>query len=70
MVDEWLASYGLYEEDFIRSPALDWVKVKVPIGLAEKMLDTVSFCLFSKYLQSFMRHHCLPEISRLVARER
>lgn len=42
MVDEWLASYGLYEEDITRSPAQDWVKVKVSIGLAEEMLDTVN----------------------------
>ena len=43
MVDNWLASYGLSEEHCSRSPGRDWVKVKVPIGLAEKMLDTVSF---------------------------
>ncbi|KAF7792844.1 hypothetical protein EIP86_003945 [Pleurotus ostreatoroseus] len=40
MVDNWLASYGLSEEHCSRSPGRDWVKVKVPIGLAEKMLDT------------------------------
>ncbi len=40
-VNEWLASHGLSEEEFNRSPAHDWVKVKVPISLAETMLDTV-----------------------------
>ncbi|OCH95935.1 tripeptidyl peptidase A [Obba rivulosa] len=40
LVDEWLVSYGLVQEDLSRSPAQDWVKVKVPVSLAEKMLDT------------------------------
>ncbi|GBE79871.1 Tripeptidyl-peptidase sed3 [Sparassis crispa] len=39
-VDEWLASHGITAEDFSRSPARDWVKVKVSVSLAEKMLDT------------------------------
>lgn len=42
LVDEWLASYGIAEEDFTRSPARDWIKVTVPVWLAEEMLDTVS----------------------------
>lgn len=42
LVDEWLASFGLGEEDFVRSSAKDWVTVKVPIGVAEKMLNTVN----------------------------
>ena len=41
MVDNWLASYGFFEEHCNRSPGRDWVKVKVTIGLAEEMLDTV-----------------------------
>ncbi|KAJ3537720.1 hypothetical protein NM688_g6636 [Phlebia brevispora] len=40
MVDEWLGTYGLFEEHFNRSPGRDWVKVKVPISVAEEMLDT------------------------------
>ncbi|KAK7470306.1 hypothetical protein VKT23_001737 [Stygiomarasmius scandens] len=40
LVDEWLASHGIREEDFTRSPARDWVTIKVPVRLAEKMLDT------------------------------
>lgn len=40
-VDEWLALHGLSEEDLQRSPAKDWVNVRVPVSVAEKMLDTV-----------------------------
>lgn len=42
LVDEWLASHGIYEDQFTRSSANDWITVKVPVSLAEKMLDTVS----------------------------
>lgn len=42
LVDDWLASYGISDKDFERSPAQDWVKLKIPIGLAEEMLNTVS----------------------------
>lgn len=42
LVDEWLASHGLGYDDLVRSPANDWVTVRVPVNLAEKMLDTVS----------------------------
>lgn len=40
-IDEWLAEHGLGAADFTRSPAKDWVTIKVPVSLAEKMLDTV-----------------------------
>ncbi|KAI0737699.1 tripeptidyl peptidase A [Daedaleopsis nitida] len=40
LVNEWLASHGLYEEHLSRSPARDWVIVKVPVSLAEEMLRT------------------------------
>jgi tripeptidyl-peptidase-1 len=40
IVNEWLASYGLEEESLIRSSANDWVTIRVPVGLAEEMLDT------------------------------
>ncbi|KAG0702391.1 peptidase S8/S53 domain-containing protein [Suillus ampliporus] len=40
VVSEWLASHGLVEEDLIRSSAKDWVTIRVPVGLAEEMLDT------------------------------
>ncbi|TCD70006.1 hypothetical protein EIP91_005256 [Steccherinum ochraceum] len=39
-VDEWLATHGFTEADVSRSPAKDWVKVKVPISVAESMMDT------------------------------
>ncbi|OBZ70390.1 Tripeptidyl-peptidase sed2 [Grifola frondosa] len=40
LVNEWLASHGIYEDDLSRSPAKDWVMVKVPVSLAEEMLKT------------------------------
>ncbi|KAF8897765.1 tripeptidyl peptidase A [Infundibulicybe gibba] len=40
LVDEWLLSHGLSEAHFERSPAKDWIVVRVPVSLAEKMLDT------------------------------
>ena len=41
-VNEWLKSHGFSEVDMNRSPAKDWVNVKVPVKLAEEMLGTVS----------------------------
>jgi tripeptidyl-peptidase-1 len=43
LVNEWLSTFGLNEDSLVRSPASDWVTLKVPVSLAEKMLDTVSF---------------------------
>jgi tripeptidyl-peptidase-1 len=40
-VDEWLAGHGLSGDDLERTPARDWVTVRVPVALAEEMLDTV-----------------------------
>lgn len=40
-VDKWLASFGVKESDIQRSPARDWIKLRVPVGLAEEMLNTV-----------------------------
>ena len=40
-VDVWLACHGISQADVIRSPAKDWVVAQIPVGLAEKMLDTV-----------------------------
>ncbi|KAI0682616.1 tripeptidyl peptidase A [Earliella scabrosa] len=40
LVSEWLASHGLYEDSLSRSPARDWVHIKVPVSLAEDMLKT------------------------------
>ena len=43
LVNEWLSTFGIDEDSLVRSPARDWVTVRVPVGLVEKMLDTVSF---------------------------
>ncbi|KAF8138893.1 peptidase S8/S53 domain-containing protein [Boletus edulis] len=40
VVDEWLSSYGIEDEYLYRSSAQDWVTIRVPVALAEKMLDT------------------------------
>ena len=42
-VNEWLRSHGLTEDHFSRSSAKDWVIVRVPVSVAEAMLDTVRF---------------------------
>ena len=41
-VEQWLASYGISDEAISRSSARDWIRIKVPVSLAEEMLDTVS----------------------------
>ena len=46
LVNEWLGTFGINEESLVRSPARDWLTLKVSVSLAEKMLDTVS-CLNS-----------------------
>lgn len=45
-VDAWLSEFNLKEDDITRSPAKDWVILTIPIGLAEKMLNTVIFLQF------------------------
>ncbi|KAJ6460107.1 tripeptidyl peptidase A [Mycena vitilis] len=39
-VTEWLSSHGIHEDDIGHSPAGDWLTIKVPVKLVEKMLDT------------------------------
>lgn len=41
-VSAWLAAHGITDEDLTHSPAGDWVKVRIPVSLAEEMLDAVS----------------------------
>ncbi|KAJ7734044.1 subtilisin-like protein [Mycena maculata] len=41
-VNEWLASHGIGGGDVGRSPAGDGLTIKIPVLLAEKMLDTSS----------------------------
>lgn len=40
-VNNWLSSLGFSDHDLIRSPAQDWVTIKVPLAMAEQMLNTV-----------------------------
>jgi len=40
LVNEWIAGFGIVEDELVRSPAKDWITLKVPVSLAEKMLDT------------------------------
>lgn len=42
IVSDWLASHGLTEDNLARSPAKDWIIVRVPVSKAEEMLGTVS----------------------------
>ncbi|THH08047.1 hypothetical protein EW146_g9120 [Bondarzewia mesenterica] len=39
-VTGWLAEHGIKESDCTHSPAKGWVKMNVPVGKAEQMLDT------------------------------
>lgn len=58
-VNKWLASYGLEEADLARSPAQDWITIKVPVKTVEKMLDTVSIipnCVFNHLLTPSARN--------------
>ena len=40
-VHEWLESHGVQKEACHKSPAGDWVTVRLPVSQAEKMLGTV-----------------------------
>ncbi|KAG6844454.1 hypothetical protein H0H87_006874 [Tephrocybe sp. NHM501043] len=40
-VDAWLEEHGISAENTVRSSAGDWISVKVPVRLAETMLNTV-----------------------------
>lgn len=46
IVDEWIASFGIGGGAITRSPAKDWVNVKIPIRTAEEMLHTVCLSIF------------------------
>jgi tripeptidyl-peptidase-1 len=64
LVDEWLRSHGIEENDFVRSPAKDWVTLRLPVRLVEKMLDTV--CCIPFHSISYTQQPP-PEIPRLAA---
>lgn len=59
VVDEWLATHGITESDISRSPAKDWVTLKIPVNLVEKMLDTVRFSLSRSPMKYFLHAHRL-----------
>ncbi|KAN0097087.1 Peptidase S8/S53 domain containing protein [Tylopilus felleus] len=40
VVSEWLSSHGIEEEHVYRSSAQDWVTIRVPVAVAEEMLNT------------------------------
>ena len=42
-VSKWLSLHGILEEHLYRSSAQDWVTIRVPVTLAEEMLNTVSY---------------------------
>ena len=60
LVNEWLGKFGVNEDSLVRSPAKDWVSLKVPVSLAEKMLDTVSLKFWLRQLSSSSNHFCRP----------
>ncbi|KAF9567381.1 tripeptidyl peptidase A [Agrocybe pediades] len=39
-VDEWLATFGITEDQIVRSSAKDWITLRLPVSLVEQMLDT------------------------------
>lgn len=43
----WLEQYNVQKEDCKMSDSGDWVRARVPVALAEKMLDTVRFLTWS-----------------------
>ena len=67
LVNEWLGNFGIDEDSLVRSPARDWVTVKVPVSLAEKMLDTVGL-KFWLLLLSSSNHFCRPIMSGSILR--
>ena len=63
-VNQWLFSHGLKESELVRSPAKDWVTVKIPVSLAEKMLDAVGPDLIS-LMEVMLTSRTLADILRL-----
>lgn len=41
-VNDWLLSLGFTDDAISRSPGRDWINIRVPVSIAESMLDTVS----------------------------
>ena len=66
LVNEWLGTFGVNEDSLVRSPARDWVTLKVPVSLAEKMLDTVSCLNLATWC--FIHDFCRPITSGNILR--
>lgn len=49
-VNTWLSTFGFSEDEFTRSPAKDWISLKVPVSVVEKMLDTVCLAMDSSFI--------------------
>lgn len=54
-VTEWLEQHGIGAGEVSRSAAGDWVRARVPVDLAEKMLDTVRLL----FLYTLRRRRCI-----------
>lgn len=63
-VNQWLFSHGLQESDLVKSPAKDWVTVKVSVSLAEKMLSAVGPDLIS-VMEVVLTSYTLADILRV-----
>lgn len=62
LVNEWLSGFGITEDELVRSPAKDWITIRVPVSLVEKMLDTVRiytefFCAVIPDAYFFQKYH-------------
>ena len=61
LVEEWLADHGIGQDSLSQSPAKDWVTIKVPVSVAEKMLHTVG-SLLSRYFTRSPRKLDVPRL--------
>ena len=53
VVSEWLSSHGIEKEHLYWSSPQDWVTIRVPVALAEEMLNTVSIIILQwQYTQT------------------
>lgn len=59
LVDEWLASHGIPSDALSRSPAQDWVTIRIPVSMAEEMMKTVG--LFLSTDARLWTHHVTKE---------
>jgi tripeptidyl-peptidase-1 len=68
-VSEWLSSHGIEEDHLYRSSAQDWVTTRVPVGLAEEMLNTVIIIiLYRQYTQTEESRNITSILTRTVVR--